>query len=52
MSLTRDLLRRVSPSKPKTESGERRRKSRNGCRIPILELLTLTMLGETDSVLV
>ena len=36
----------------KTESGERRRKSRNSHRIPILELLTLAMRGESDSVLV
>ena len=30
-------LRRVSPSKPKTGSGEHRRKSRNGCKILIFD---------------
>ena len=36
----------------KTASGGRRRKSRNGRRIPVFELLTLALLGESDSVLV
>ena len=36
----------------KTGSGEHQRKSSNGRRIPILELTTLALLGESDSVLV
>ena len=36
----------------KTESGEQRRKSTNGRRIPILELPVLAMFGESDFVLV
>ena len=35
----------------KTESGEHRRKNRNGHRIPILEVPMLAMFGESDSVL-
>ena len=36
----------------KTGSGERRGKSRNSHRIPILELLAVVTLGESGSVLV
>ena len=46
VSLTRDLLRGVSPSKPNTESGERRRKSKNDRKILILELLMLAVIRE------
>ena len=45
-------MKRVSPSLPKTGSGERRRKNRNGPEIPTFEPLTLAMLDESDSVLV